>query len=42
LANALDWQYIAELALPDLPQTAKGAWWRGRKLQLRIPLSVLV
>ena len=42
LANALDWQYVATLALPDLQQTAKGYWWRGRKLKVRSHLGVLV
>ena len=42
LANALDWQQLAERALPDLQQTAKGCWWRGRKLNMRTHLGVLV
>ena len=42
LANALEWQHLAELALPDLQQTAKGYWWRGRKLNVRTHLGVLV
>jgi len=42
LANALDWQCVADLALPDLQQTAKGYWWRGRQLHLRTHLGVLV
>jgi hypothetical protein len=42
LANQLDWAQLAQLALPDLQQTAKGCWWRGRKLQVRTHLGVLV
>lgn len=42
LANALDWQHVATLAWPDLQQTAKGYWWRGRKLRVRTHLGVLV
>lgn len=42
LANTLDWQHLAELALPDLQQTAKGCWWLGRKLNVRTHLGVLV
>ncbi len=42
LANGLDWQHLAELAMPDLQQTAKGCWWLGRKLNVRTHLGVLV
>jgi IS5 family transposase len=42
LANALDWNALAEIALPDLKQTAKGFWRLGRKLCLRTHLSVMV
>lgn len=42
LANALDWHHMAELAQPDLQRTVKGYWWRGRKLQVRTHLGVLV
>jgi transposase, IS5 family len=42
LANALDWNAVAEIALPDLKQTAKGFWYLGRKLCLRTHLSVMV
>jgi hypothetical protein len=42
LANGLDWQHMAELALPDLKQTTKGCWWLGRKLNVRTHLGVLV
>jgi len=42
LANQLDWGQLAALALPDLQQTAKGCWWRGRKLHVRTHLGVLV
>jgi transposase, IS5 family len=40
LAQVMPWQALAELVLPDLKQsTAKGKWWLGRKLTLRIPLG---
>jgi IS5 family transposase len=42
LGNALDWSRIAEIALPDLKQTAKGFWHLGRRLCLRSHLSVMV
>lgn len=42
LANALDWKSISDLALPDLKQTAKGFWYLGRKLHLRVHLAVMV
>lgn len=42
LANAFDWIRIAEIALPDLQQTAKGFWHLGRKLCLRTHLSVMI
>lgn len=42
LANALDWKAISALALPDLKQTAKGFWYLGRKLHLRVHLAVMV
>lgn len=42
LANALNWQEIALIVLPDLQQTAKGFWWLGRKLGLRVHLGALI
>lgn len=42
LANALDWNAIASIASPDLKKTANGFWRLGRKLCLRIHLSVMV
>jgi hypothetical protein len=42
LANALDWQEMSEIVLPDLKQTARGFWWKGRRLHVRTHLGVLV
>jgi transposase, IS5 family len=43
LAQVIPWQALAELVLPDLKQsTAKGQWWLGRKLKLRIHLGALL
>lgn len=42
LANALEWEAVARIALPDLKRTAKGFWRRGRKLCLRTHLSVMI
>jgi IS5 family transposase len=42
LANALDWELITEIVLPDLKQTAKGFWHLGRRLVLRTHLSILI
>lgn len=42
LANALDWEQIAELAMNDLKRTAKGFWQVGRRLCLRVHLAVLI
>lgn len=40
LGNAIDWQALADIVMPDLKATEKG-WWRvGRKLKLRIHLGV--
>ena len=42
LANLIDWEEVAEIALPNLKTTTqKGFWNRGRTLYLRIHLSVL-
>ena len=43
LSNALDWQQMAELALPDLRRTtAKGMWTIGRRLYLRVHLGTYI
>jgi transposase, IS5 family len=41
LCNALNWQKLSEMVLPDLKaSTKKGQWWLGRKLRLRIHLAI--
>lgn len=42
LANLINWEYLAELAIPDLKKTRKGFWWLGRKLKLRIHLAAMI
>jgi hypothetical protein len=43
LAQVIPWSGLAELVLPDLKQTtAKGKWWLGRKLKLRIHLGAFL
>src|SRR5712692_5031989 len=43
LAQVIPWPALAELVLPDLQQTtAKGKWWLGRKLKLRIQLGAFL
>ncbi len=42
LSNALDFNHLAGLVMPDLQKTQKGLWWLGRKLYLRIHLGVLI
>jgi transposase, IS5 family len=43
LAQVIPWPALAALVLPDLKQsTAKGKWWLGRKLTLRIPLGAFL
>jgi len=43
LAQVIPWSALAELVLPDLKQsTAKGKWWLGRKLKLRIHLGAFL
>jgi hypothetical protein len=47
LAQVIPWQALANMVLPDLKRTtAKGKWWLGRKLKLRIhslpPMSVII
>jgi hypothetical protein len=40
LANALPWNELAEMVLPDLKATTKkNKWWMGRPLRLRIHLG---
>jgi IS5 family transposase len=40
LARVIPWQALTDLVLPDLQRTtAKGKWWLGRKLMLRIHLG---
>lgn len=43
LANALPWEKMSELAASDLKATtAKGQWWRGRRLEVRTHLGAYV
>lgn len=43
LAQVIPWPTLAALVLPDLKRsTAKGKWWLGRKLKLRIHLGALL
>ncbi len=43
LAQVIPWQALAQLVLPDLQHTtAKGKWWIGRKLQLRVHLGAFL
>lgn len=43
LAQVIPWPTLAALVLPDLKQsTAKGKWWLGRKLKLRIHLGAFL
>ena len=42
LANLIDWQHLADLAMPDLQKTEKRFWWLGRKLRLRTHLGVMI
>jgi transposase, IS5 family len=43
LGNALPWEALSALVLPDLQATTKkGYFWRGRPLRLRIHLGVYV
>lgn len=39
LANALPWKLLIAIVLLDLKQTAKGCWWTGRKLLVRVHLA---
>ncbi len=43
LAQIIPWQALAEIVLPDLKRTtARGKWWLGRKLKLRIHLGAFL
>lgn len=42
LGSALEWLKIADLAMEDLKQTAKGFWFLGRRLCLRSHLAVMI
>src|SRR5918999_3477272 len=43
LAQVIPWKALPHLVLPDLQHpTAKGKWWIGRKLQLRIHLGAFL
>lgn len=40
LGQALPWQELVDLTLPDLKKTKAGQWWLGRKLKVRTHLAV--
>lgn len=40
LGQALPWQELVDLTLPDLKKTKAGQWWLGRKLKVRTHLGV--
>ena len=40
LCNALPWQELLEIILPDLKRTSKLLWWVGRPLRVRIHLGI--
>jgi transposase, IS5 family len=40
LGQALPWQALVDLTLPDLKKTKAGSWWLGRKLKVRTHLAV--
>jgi transposase, IS5 family len=43
LAQALNWEDLAEIIVPDLQSTTKkGCWWMGRPLRLRIHLGTYI
>lgn len=42
LGNGLEWKAIADIGMKDLIKTAKGMWWVGRSLKLRIHLGVYI
>ncbi len=43
MANALPWMLLIDLVLPDLKRTtARGFWWTGRKLRVRVHLAAYI
>ena len=40
LANALPWETLLELILPDLKETQQLLWWVGRPLKVRIHIGI--
>ena len=40
LGQQLPWDEILSIVLPDLKNTEKKLWWRGRPLQVRMHLSL--
>ena len=40
LGRQLPWDEILSIVLPDLKNTEKKLWWRGRPLQVRMHLSL--
>ena len=43
LANALPWMVLITMVLPDLKRTtARGFWWTGRKLRVRVHLATYI
>jgi IS5 family transposase len=43
LAQALNWEELAEIIVPDLQSTTKKRrWWMGRPLRLRIHLGAYI
>lgn len=41
LANKLSWEELLDWVIPDLKQTtAKGLWWKGRPLYIRVHLGI--
>ncbi len=43
LANALPWAFLIAVVLPDLKRTtAKGCWWTGRRLLVRVHLAAYI
>jgi len=43
LANALPWALLIALVVPDLKRTtAKGCWWMGRRLLVRVHLAAYI
>ena len=43
LANALPWMFMITLIMEDLKKTtAKGCWWMGRKLLVRVHLAAYI